>query len=117
MEVGTNIIISIILVINYGLVGVAVGTLIAMIIRTIEFILYTSKNILERSSLIAFKRLAIVVVQVMVVAVLSQLIPEMRDISYMSWIIYAIEIVTLVSVVVLSTNLIIYKEDRKGLII
>ena len=116
IEVGTNIIISIILVIKFGMVGVAVGTLIAMIIRTIEFIIYTSKNMLSRSPLIAFKRFIIVAIQVIIIMILSKLIPGMSEISYIAWIIYAIEIVLLVSIVVLGTNVIIYRKDRKDLI-
>ena len=116
VEVGTNIIISIVLVIKFGMVGVAIGTVIAMIIRTIEFILYTSKNMLGRSPMIAFRRFMVVAIQVIIVVILSRLIPDMSEISYIAWIIYAIEIVLLVSLVVLSTNLIIYKEDRKELI-
>lgn len=116
IEVGTNIIISIILVIKFGMIGVTVGTLIAMIIRTIEFIIYTSKNMLSRSPLIAFKRFIIVAIQVIIIMILSKLIPGMSEISYIAWIIYAIEIVLLVSIVVLGTNVIIYRKDRKDLI-
>ena len=96
------------------MVGVAIGTLMAMIIRTIEFILYTSKNMLGRSPMIAFRRFMVVAIQVIIVVILSRLIPDMSEISYIAWIIYAIEIVLLVSLVVLSTNLIIYKEIEKN---
>lgn len=117
IEAGTNIIISMILVIKFGLVGVAIGTLIAMIIRTIEFILYTSKYMLNRNPSIAFRRFFLAFIQVIIIVVLTRLIiPTMSEISYVSWIIYAIEIVVIASCVVLSMNLIIYRKDRKELI-
>lgn len=116
IEVGTNIIISIILVIKFGMIGVAIGTLVAMIIRTIEFIIYTSKNILNRSPIIALRRFVVVGIQVIIIIMLSKLIPSMSEISYLSWIIYAIENVLLISLVVLSSNLLIYKEERRELI-
>ena len=48
VEAITNILISIALVIKYGLVGVAIGTFISMLYRTIDFIILASKDILKR---------------------------------------------------------------------
>ncbi|MDE5539332.1 MAG: polysaccharide biosynthesis C-terminal domain-containing protein, partial [Bacilli bacterium] len=49
IEAGLNIVISIILVNMYGLIGVAIGTLIAMTYRTAYHIIYLKSNILKRS--------------------------------------------------------------------
>ncbi len=49
ISVGLNIILSLILVIKLGLLGVAVGTLAAMLYHTIYFAWYLRKNILHRS--------------------------------------------------------------------
>lgn len=48
LEAGLNITVSLILVGKMGIVGVAIGTLVAMTVRTTEFIIYGSKKILEQ---------------------------------------------------------------------
>lgn len=116
IEAGVNIVISSILVINYGMVGVAIGTLIAMLIRTVEFIIHISKYILKRSIWISVKRMILIFVQVIVIVFVSRFLPEVGTMSYMSWIVYAIQIVGISSVVVAVSSLLIYKEDRKGII-
>lgn len=49
IEASINLLLSIFLVIKFGLVGVSIGTLVAMSYRTIYFALYLKKNILKRS--------------------------------------------------------------------
>ena len=51
VEAGLNIVISLILVSIYGLVGIAIGTLIAILYRYIYFIVYLNKSILKRSTI------------------------------------------------------------------
>lgn len=57
IEALLNVIISVILVFRYNLIGVAIGTFIAMFYRTISFAIYFSKNILERPIFKLFKDL------------------------------------------------------------
>lgn len=59
MEAALNIIISVILVNRYGIIGVAVGTLVSMSLRMICQILYLRNNILKRKARIAFKNIAV----------------------------------------------------------
>ncbi len=49
IEAVLNILISIILVINFGLIGVAIGTIIAMSYRTLYQVYYLKNNIIYRS--------------------------------------------------------------------
>ena len=55
IEAISNILLSIILVHKFGLVGVVIATLVAMSFRTIEFIYFSSKHILNRSMKISIK--------------------------------------------------------------
>lgn len=48
-EAVVNILISVITVIKFGLIGVAIGTLVANLIRTINYVGYCSKHLLHRS--------------------------------------------------------------------
>lgn len=64
IEAILNIIISIIFVSKYGLIGVAIGTLIAMLYRLIYLVFYVSKNVINRPKILFFKRLFILVVSI-----------------------------------------------------
>lgn len=48
VEAFLNIIVSVVLTYFFGIVGVAVGTLVANLFRTLQFVIYLKKNIVER---------------------------------------------------------------------
>lgn len=58
IEAGLNIVISVLAVSRFGLVGVAAGTFAATVFRTIQYSMYSSKNILKRSMLNSFVRIS-----------------------------------------------------------
>ena len=49
IEMIINIVVSLVVVMKFGLVGVALGTFLAMMYRTIYFVVYLSKNVINRS--------------------------------------------------------------------
>ena len=59
IESGLNIVLSFTLVHQFGLVGVAVGTIIAMAFRTIDYAVYLSKHVLNRPMKHFIKNLAL----------------------------------------------------------
>lgn len=54
-EAAINICVSLVLVYKIGIIGVVLGTLIAVLVRTIYFIWYLSRNILKRSAFLFIK--------------------------------------------------------------
>lgn len=116
IEAISNIVISIVLVWNLGIVGVAIGTLVAMSIRTIEFMYHTSKYILDRSVWYTFKRLAVIAVEVIIVAIIVNLIPSINVTNYITWIVQAIIVAIISITVVISINSIVYKENVKNVL-
>lgn len=59
IESGLNIVISLALVRWFGLIGVAIGTLVAMTFRTIDYAVYLSKYVLKRSLKVFVKNLVL----------------------------------------------------------
>ena len=116
LESGLNIILSILLVFKYGIVGVAIGTLVAMFVRTIEFMYHTSKYILNRSLWYTFKRLLIIAIEMIIVIIISYFIPNIIITNYLTWIFQAIIIAIISSIVVIIINCIIYKRDVDGVV-
>lgn len=86
-----NIIISIILVNIMGLVGVAIGTLVAMLYQTIWLAVYAFKNILNKKIIEIVKRLLIDAV-IFTSIVLAGSIFTIASITYTSWFILAIKV-------------------------
>lgn len=116
VEAISNLVISLILVHSLGLVGVAIGTLISVTIRGIEFLIFSSKNILDRKISKTFIRSIISIVELLVIMIISEIIIDFNDISYLNWIVQGIKIFLVSIIIVIPINLIYYKEERKELI-
>lgn len=110
IEVIINIIISIVLVFKFGLIGVAYGTLVAMLYRTIYLVCYLSNNILYRSKVSFFKMLLEDTVIIFIVTLVSKFI-TLDDLTYISFIIMAIKNVIISLIVVIIINLIFNKKE------
>lgn len=112
IEALINIFISVILVHQYGLIGVAIGTLIAMVYRTIYFAIYLQNNILKRKLTIFVKH---VVVDILSVAVLIMFVKIAEPLyimnaeTYLSWIWLAVKISVTSVIVVGLVNFLAYK--------
>lgn len=85
-----NIVISVLFVYNFGLVGVAIGTLVSMSYRVIYLAVYLMKNILYTNGVSFIKLLVIDVLTVVLMAVSSNLF-TMKDISYTSWVVFSLK--------------------------
>lgn len=116
IEAGTNILLSMILVWKFGIVGVAIGTLTAMTIRTIEFMYHASKYILERNIWESFTRLGIIIIELLIVFVIYKVIPHIDVTNYINWIIQAIIVASITAVVVISINCLIYRKNVKNVL-
>ena len=70
VEAGLNIVTSVLLVINFGLIGVAIGTLIALAYKTLMYIHYTSKHIANiKITKIAVKLIASLIEAVIIILI------------------------------------------------
>ncbi len=117
VEAFLNLFISIILVFKFGIIGVAIGTLIAMIIRTFEFVYHTSKYILNRNIWMSLKKIGVILIELVFLYFINTLIFKQNLVStYVELIIYAICVFFISFIIVLSFNLIVYKKDLKNMI-
>ncbi len=116
VEAISNIIISIILVIKYGIVGVAIGTIVAMTIRTVEFIYHANKYILKRNIFVSIKKIITIILETIIIILIVKLLPTFVIDGYFSWLLYAVIIFCISAFITVITNLCIYKNDTKGLI-
>lgn len=110
ISAGLNVVITVILVFKLGLIGVALGTLIAMIYHTIYFVLYLSNNILYRPVYFFLKYLITDLVVIMISYMLTKGFMLCNE-SYLAWVILAIKVAIVVFLVTLIVNVIIYKKQ------
>lgn len=111
-----NIILSVALVCKYGLIGVVIGTLIPMVIRTIEFMYHTAKYILKRSIWYTFKRLIVIAIEFIIILLIINNIPQIEITGYVQWIIQAVIVTIISAIVIISINCMVYKENIKNII-
>ena len=74
IEAAINLVVSLALVWNLGLYGVLIGTVVALLYRANDIIIYTSKRILKRSCYKAYKPVVINFVLFGVIVILERLI-------------------------------------------
>lgn len=115
VEAITNIVISVILVFKFGIIGVAIGTIIAMFIRTIEFMYHNSKYILKRNILESFAWLPIIMAEAAVVFLICEIIDYQNVTTYFDWAVYALIVLSVSLIVVVPTNLLTHMGEAKDL--
>ena len=111
VEALSNIIISVILVFNFGIIGVAIGTIVAMFIRTIEFMYHNSKFILKRSAAKSFMWLPIIAVETLVACLVCNFVVSNSHNNYLEWGINALIVLAISLIVVLPINAITHREE------
>ncbi len=116
VECISNIVISVILVRKFGLIGVAIGTIVAMTIRTIEFVYHTNKYILDRSIWESAKKILLIIAETLIIVFICRYLPYVENINYINWIINAIMVATVASIVTLSLNFFFFKNESKEVV-
>ena len=106
-----NIIMSLLLVAKYQLIGVACATLIATIFRFIYYVWYLSKNIIYLSVIGFIKRQItnIGIITLIVLLGTSIISFEKASISWVTWIVAAVLVFCLASIITISVNALFYK--------
>ncbi|EGC04490.1 hypothetical protein [Ruminococcus albus] len=104
-----NIVISIATVKLWGLVGVAIGTLVAMIYQTVWMAWYDSKNIINWPFKGFLKQCGVDVLTVLLASLATFKIP-LLSVSYQAWLLQAIEVFICWLIIVMIINYIFYRE-------
>ena len=110
LEAGLNIIISIVLTIKFGLIGVAIGTLVATVFRTFQFAIYLSTKILKRSLWIFVQRLFLTFLTAFTTYCFYKAIP-IDTTSIVGWILMSTTLTIISFSVTLLINYVFYKDD------
>lgn len=110
-----NISVSVVTVWKFGLVGVAIGTLIAMSYQMLWMAYYNSKSIIKRPLGVFWKQVVIDIITFMVGLFATKVI-QIKELSYFEWTIGAVENAILWGAIVIVINLVFYPRRIKELI-
>lgn len=104
-----NIVISIIGVKQFGLIGVTLGTMAAMVYQTVWMAWYNSKNFIQWPMRNFFKQMAVNAVSAVSIFTVTGYF-NMTGVSYLGWVVLAIKATVCAVFVVFLINYIFYKE-------
>ena len=105
-----NVVVSIILVIRQGLVGVAIGTIVAMFMQTIWMGIYSYRNILGRKLSLLSKQLTVNTATFLGAYEASKLWMH-SPVGYLDWICMAVLTAFIVGAIIMVLNLILYRSN------
>lgn len=111
LECFINLLLSIIMVFRFGLVGVAIGTVVAVFIRMLEFMYHSAKYVLNRKVSKSYFRFFIALIQYFSLIFFAKFVGQEGNLNYISWIIYSFKIFILSAMFIIPINSIIYKKD------
>ena len=115
VEAAINVVTSIVLVTRFGLPGVAVGTIMAMMFRLIYHVIYIHNNIIFRKYRYFFKQLFVDLCTVGIIVIISKFV-TINDANYLTWCCSAVIVCALSAIVILLLNLIFYPKSIRYLL-
>ena len=111
-EAAINIVSSIVLVIKFGLIGVAIGTVVATLFRFVYYSIYLSKHILKRSITIWMKREMVNVLTIVIIVFVGNAILSYENLNdYIAWVKAGMLTAIISGLVTMAMNSIFYTKD------
>lgn len=111
-EAVINIVLSVLLVIRLGLIGVAIGTLVATTFRLLYYVFYLSKNIFNRKISWFIRRELVNTGSCITIYLLGSLVGRHWNFSgYVMWILCGVIVTFIAIIITMIANGIFYKDD------
>lgn len=111
LEATLNIVLSVILVFRYGIIGVAIGTLVATVLRTIELAVYSSKNLIKRNFGVVAKKVIVSIVEMIGIYFVCRMLNLQSANSYKTLFFNAIIVAIIAIAIIVIVNFILYRKD------
>lgn len=111
IEALINIVLSLILVNFIGLMGIIIGTLIAMLYRTINYIIFSNNFILHLKIIYFLKRIFVNILILGMLILIYYFVPKYNMTDFFQWIINALIYTSAIFIVVIGINFIFYRKE------
>lgn len=112
-----NICLSLMLVSKFGLTGVAVGTLCAIVFRSCQYSVYLSKHLLRRSIGHFIGHVTTSIITAGIIVILSIMLLTLNSNSYLAWAADAVCVLFIAVICMILCDFLFYKEDCKALMV
>lgn len=109
-----NVVVSIITVKAWGLIGVALGTLIAMAYQTVWMAVYDSKNLIKWPLKNFIKQIAVDILTIIIVFFATRML-TMSETTYLSWVILAFKTMVIWVIIAGVLNFIFYRSKLNSM--
>ena len=116
LEAAVNIIISVVTVLKFGLIGVAIGTLVANLIRTVNYVGYLSRHIMHRSYWLFLKQMTTSIFISFLTVLISRHLNIIQADSYAVFAVNTLICGLICSIITLIVSLIFYRITLFNLI-
>lgn len=110
ISAGLNIVVSLLCVFRFGLIGVAIGTVVALIYHTCYFVLYLRRSILFRPVRVFFCYLMTDAMTAVSVYYICRLY-TLNALTYGAWAVLALKVLFTVCGVTILINLLLYRKQ------
>ena len=110
IEATLNLLISLLFVKKFNLIGVSLGTLVALTFRNIVYSTYSSKHIIHRKQYVSLLRYMVSFINIIVIYLLTIKMHNLDVLSYINWIILATKVTIIATLSTITINLIFYKK-------
>lgn len=113
IEAVMNIALSVVLVSRYGLIGVAVGTLVSMFFRTVRYIWYYHRNLIKDPDGIKddLVRVGVSALEIGLIILMACFIPEVSSSGYFSWLLSSFAACIGCTLIVAVVSIIFYRKE------
>lgn len=115
LEAILNVVVCVVLVWNFGLVGVAMGTVVAMGYRTVYLVVYLSRNILQRKVSHFLKHILVDGICISLMLAVTWFI-KLHAVNYFAWAWMAVRVGLRCLAVCISVNWIFYHNEFLGVV-
>lgn len=105
-----NIFISVISVKYWGIIGVTIGTIVAMLFRTTEFVFYSNKNILNTNVFSSLKKILLMVCIILFNVICISSFLKFQYSSYFIWFLSALKVFIIYSFISFFIIILFYRN-------
>ena len=116
VEAIINVVISIIFTYMFGIIGVAIGSVSAMLFRTIQYMMYLSKHILRKSVGSLIKRIGVCVLNCILILLANSALNLHYTGTYSNWILNAFIVTIVAATIALCTGIVFCSEDMANVV-
>ncbi len=111
LEATLNFVISLVLIFPFGIIGITIGTLFANLFRTIQYELFVSKNLVQRSNIIFIKKIIWLLCCFLIIILVVNILPQIEINSWINWLYSGVYYFFISSIITMIMALLFYKKQ------